>query len=503
MGLGATGVVAGGHPETCEAGAAVLGAGGNAFDAVAAAGFVATVAEPCLASLGGGGFCLARTAAGEEVLFDFFVDTPGRGLPEPAPAPHFEPMVVHFPGSDQTFNVGLGSVAVPGILAGLVHVQRRLGRLGLAEVVGHAARLAAGGVVLNEWQASVIGLLEPILRLTAAGRALFTEDGRLLGPGDRVVNPELGSFLDAVASGDTAGFYAGPVAARIGADMAEGFGLLTEQDLAAYRVIEREPLAIDYRDVRLLTNPAPSFGGSLLGLALRLLEPHAVGDLVPGSPEHLDLLAGVMVETDGLRAGGVLGPGDLDEATLAAVTGRIRVATGGTTHVSVVDGDGNVASLSMSNGEGSGYVVPGTGVMLNNMLGEDDLHPDGFHQGTPGERVASMMSPTVVLRDGRPVLALGSGGSKRIRTAILQVVSAVVDHGRTPAEAVEAPRAHWDGEHLQVEPGFPPGTVRAAQRRWSVNEWTERNLYFGGVHAAAPGDGAGDPRRGGAVVVVD
>src|SRR5687767_1280804 len=147
MARGATGVVAGGHPETCEAGAAVLRAGGNAFDAVAAAGFVATVAEPCLASLGGGGFCLARTGTGEEVLFDFFVDTPGRGLPDPAPVPHFEPVVVHFPGSDQAFNVGLGSVAVPGILAGLVHVQRRLGRLGLAEVMAASALLAAGGVV--------------------------------------------------------------------------------------------------------------------------------------------------------------------------------------------------------------------------------------------------------------------------------------------------------------------------------------------------------------------
>jgi gamma-glutamyltranspeptidase/glutathione hydrolase len=498
----ATGVVAGGHPDTCAAGAAALRAGGNAFDAVAAAGFVATVAEPCLASLGGGGFCLARTAAGDEVLFDFFVDTPGRGLAEGAPTPHFEPVTVRFPGSDQTFNVGLGSVAVPGVLAGLVHVHRRLGRLPLADVVAGAAALASDGVVLNEWQASVVGLLEPILRLSAEGRTLFTDDGRLLGPGDRLVNPGLGALLADVAAGDTTGFYGGELAARVSRDMAAGNGLLTGADLAAYEVIEREPLAIDYRDVRLLTNPAPSFGGSLLALALRLLEQHDVAALPPGSPRHLSLLGSVMVETDVLRAGGALGPADLDEATLAAVTGRVRVATGGTTHVSVVDGDGNVASLSMSNGEGSGYVVPGAGVMLNNMLGEDDLHPEGFHRGTAGERVASMMSPTVVVRDGRPVLALGSGGSKRIRTAILQVVSAVVDHGIAPEVAVEAPRAHWDGEHLQVEPGFAADALDAARRRWSVNEWRERNLYFGGVHAATPGHGAGDPRRGGSVVVV-
>jgi gamma-glutamyltranspeptidase/glutathione hydrolase len=158
--------------------------------------------------------------------------------------------------------------------------------------------------------------------------------------------------------------------------------------------------------------------------------------------------------------------------------------------------------MTTSNGEGSGYVVPGTGVMLNNMLGEDDLHPTGFHTAPAGERVPSMMSPTIVLdADGEPCLALGSGGSKRIRTAILQVLSGVLDHGLTPRAAVDAARIHWDGAQLQVEPGLAPAAASALEARWLTNPWPDRNLYFGGVHTVAPasGTGAGDPRRGGVV----
>jgi gamma-glutamyltranspeptidase/glutathione hydrolase len=195
-----------------------------------------------------------------------------------------------------------------------------------------------------------------------------------------------------------------------------------------------------------------------------------------------------MIETDEVRARG-------------ETAGRLRCARG-TTHVSVSDGEGNVASMTTSNGESSGYFVPGTGVMLNNMLGEDDLHPEGFHAAPPGERVSSMMCPSLLMRDGEVVLALGSGGSKRIRTALAQVISNVVDFGLDPQEAVEAPRVHWDGDQVQAEPGYSEVALEALAGRWSTNRWDDRNLYFGGVHAVAPGrEGAGDPRRGGSVAV--
>lgn len=226
-----------------------------------------------------------------------------------------------------------------------------------------------------------------------------------------------------------------------------------------------------------------------------------------GSAEYLLRTTALMQEVDVLRSRGVTTPDGirafLETGAVAGSVERIRSFSRGTTHLSVADAEGNVASMTCSNGEGSGYFAPGTGIMLNNMMGEDDLHPDGFHAGPPGERVASMMAPTVVLRDGEVRLVLGSGGSKRIRTAMTQVLVQCIDYGRDIYAAVNAPRVHWDGERLQAEPGYADGAVRAVAARVSVNVWQERNIYFGGVHTVAPGrQGVGDPRRGGAVIEV-
>ena len=490
--------VASGHPRVTEAAGEILRAGGNAFDAVIAAGFAAAVAEPALTSLGGGGFLLARTAQGQTTLFDFFVDTPGRGLLAGQLEPHFLPVTVRFPASEQIFNVGMGSAAAPGALRGYLHVHRRLGRLPLREVLAPAVHLARAGVTINHKQAYFLDLLTPIMTLTATGRALFEPGGRYLGEGDVHRNPDLAAFLETLPLDGERDFYEGELAGRIVREMAEGGGLLTATDLAACRVIEREPLSVHYRDYRLLTNPPPSFGGSLLALALRLLEAREVAFLGFGSPAHLALLVAVMREVDRRRAEGYLSPTDLDSPGLAESRERVRVASGGTTHVSVCDAEGNAASMTTSNGEGSGYFAPDTGIMFNNMMGEDDLHPEGFHVSPPGGRVASMMAPSLLLAGDSVRLALGSGGSKRIRTALLQVISNTVDFGMSLGEAVEAPRLHWDGHCAQVEPGFAEAALTALAGRWPVNRWTIQDVYFGGVHAVAPdGAGAGDPRRGG------
>jgi gamma-glutamyltranspeptidase/glutathione hydrolase len=161
--------------------------------------------------------------------------------------------------------------------------------------------------------------------------------------------------------------------------------------------------------------------------------------------------------------------------------------------------------MTTSNGEGAGYLAPDTGIMLNNMLGEDDLHPDGFHNSPPGLRVASMMAPSMLLRDGEVELVLGSGGSKRIRTALLQVISNSVDHAMPLQQAIEAPRLHWDGEQVQIEPGFSAANKAALEQHWPVNQWPESNMYFGGVHAVSPSSAqaGGDPRRGGYAACAD
>jgi len=494
----ARGGAASGHSRVTEAACGILGAGGNAFDAAVAAGFAAAVAEPALTSLGGGGFLLARTAQGQSVLFDFFVDTPGQGLPASGLDPHFLPVTVRFPGSEQIFNVGMGSVAVPGTLKGYLHVHRRLGRLPLAEVLAPAIQLAREGLAINAKQAYFLDLLTPIMTLTTVGRALFEPSGAYLREGDVLRNPALAAFLETLPHDGEREFYQGELAQRIDRDMREGAGWLTAADLAAYRVIERESLTIDYRGCRLLTNPPPSLGGALIALSLRLLEARQVADLGFGSHAHLALLTAVMEEVDRRRAAGSPSPSAMDEAGFAQSLQRVRTACGGTTHISVCDAQGNAASMTTSNGEGSGCFAAETGIMLNNMMGEDDLHPEGFHGSPPGVRVASMMAPSLLLAGDRLRLVLGSGGSKRIRSALVQVISNVVDFGFDLRAAVEAPRLHWDGRQVQLEPGFDPAALASLAGRWPFNCWAVRDVYFGGVHAVTPeGEGAGDSRRGG------
>ena len=484
--------VASGHQATTRAAVEVLQAGGNAIDACVAAGFAAAVAEPTLTSLGGGGFLLARTTAGEEVVFDFFVDTPGRradgSVVVPGDAFDFEEVVVRFTGADQGFHVGLGSVAVPGCLPGWLHAHRRLGRLALDEVVEPARRLAEEGVEVNEQQAYLLRILAPILTRTPEAAAIVAPGGRVLGSGDRLANQELAAFLGRL---DDRGFAEPGLAQRIDKAMTVGGGLLTAHDLASYTVVERAPLEVHWRGQRLLTNPPPAFGGELVALGLLLLEDRAGWPAPPGSVDHALALAEAMIATDEARQAGTVGP------ELAR-----RRSTGGTTHVSIRDAEGNVATMTSSNGEGSGWVIPGTGVIANNMMGEDDLHPEGFHSLVPGLRVSSMMAPSVVVdAHGGSQLVLGSGGSKRIRTALLQVIAAVVDQGRDVDDAVAAPRLHWDGEELHVEPGWSDEVVAALADRWPMRRWSQRDLYFGGVHAVAPGAAAGDPRRGGSAAL--
>lgn len=490
-------IVATGHPLVSGAAIDILKRGGNAFDAAVGAGFAGAVAEQTLTSLGGGGFMLARTNQGEEVLFDFFTDTPGRGLDSSELEPHFFPVTIHFPGSDQDFNIGLGSVAVPGNLKGFLHVHKRLGRLPLEEILQPAIHLAKDGLELNDWQGYFLNLLEPIMTFSPEGKKLYTINGKCAKQGDHITNPEIAGFLAKLPEDHGEDFYNGDLAKTIEKDMQAGQGLLTAADLAAYKVIERTPLAIGYRDYALLTNPHPSMGGSLIGLALSLLETQDVTNLEYHSPVHILQTAKLMTEVELLREKGI------NAASLEKSGQRLRQFSRGTTHISIADAEGNVASMTCSNGEGSGYFVPGTGIMLNNMMGEDDLHPEGFHASPPGQRVSSMMSPSLLLKDNEVAMVIGSGGSKRIRTAITQVISSIVDFNIPVQEAVEAPRIHWDGELMQVEPGYRQDSINALQEHWPVNLWSTIDVYFGGVHTVLPDiAGGGDPRRGGSVRIL-
>jgi gamma-glutamyltranspeptidase/glutathione hydrolase len=501
-------IVASGHQDVSEAAGKILAAGGNAFDAVVAAGFASAVAEPALTSLGGGGFMIGHSEkAGQDVFFDFFVDTPGRGREKETFKPDFYSITVDFSGSSQDFNIGLGSAAVPGTLKGLLHIHKRLGRMDLAEVIEPARELAMS-ILLNEQQAHFLKLLYPIMTMTNRGQRIYEPGGKYLTAGNHLKNPEMANFLDRVIKEGDSSFYLGEIAGKIDREMKAGGGLLTAADLAEFQVMERPPLAIPYRDNLLLTAPEPSMGGTLIGLSLSLLAKQGDPVYEWGTGEQLIGNVALMKEVERLREEGITSPSALqqflqNQELLTHSVGNVRLFSRGTTHVSIADSRGNCASMTCSNGEGSGYFAPDSGVMLNNMMGEDDLHPNGFHSSDPGERVFSMMSPSLLLKDGHVRLVIGSGGSKRIRTAVSQVLSQVVDYGRSLQRAVDAPRLYLDGDCLQMEPGFEEPAVASVKKMLPVNVWPQKDVYFGGVHAVIPGvEGAGDPRRGGSVVSV-
>ncbi len=504
------GVVAAGHPVTAEAGADVLRAGGNAVDAAVACVLTSFVAESPLTGPGAGGFMLVHTAGGENHLLDFFVAAPGLGLDEAEPAA-LTPIDVQFSEQAiQRFNVGPSSCGAYGTTRGLAEALQRFGTVRLADLTAGPAQAAREGVEVVPMQAFLFRVLEPILRSTPEAAAIYSPGERLLAEGETIRLPELGDLLERLGAEGPDFLYTGDVAAEVCDWVLDRGGLLTREDLASYEVMERPPAQVGYRGREVLTNPPPSSGGILIADALGILERL-------DRPHDAFLVAEVIASTnrardeeflEGLATEGYL-ERFLAKDALDSVATEVRSQLGNTTHISVMDAEGACATVTCSNGSCSGVVVPGTGMHLNNMLGEQDLNPLGYHRHDPGTRVPSMMSPTVVLRDGRPEIALGSAGSNRIRSAILQTVLGVVDHGLPAQEAVSGPRLHVEGRELDAEPGVDDAALdRLEESGWTVRRWGERNLFFGGVQAVARNPdsgeltGGGDPRRGGVARVV-
>ena len=498
------GVVAAGHPLTAEAGAAVLREGGNAVDAAVCAVLASFAVESPLTGFGAGGYMMVH-AAGETTLVDFFVAAPGRdGIERGA---ELVPVPVHFDAETvQTFYVGPASCGVPGTAAGLVHVLERFGSAPLAELVAPAVRLAREGAPVNRQQSYILEILAPIHERLPGTRELYAPGGSRLREGETFRFPELAEALERFGAEGAEPFYRGEVAAALSEFVVAGGGTLGRGDLAAYEPVERRPIRAPFRGAEVLTNPPPSSGGILVAYALGLLE--RLGER--SGPEQL---VAAMDATNRLRgmefAEALYEEGMeasfLDPAGLDIAAGDLL---GSTTHISVLDETGTCASVTCSNGSGSGVLVPGTGVILNNMLGEEDLNPLGFHRIAPGRRVPSMMAPTVVLRDGEVLLGVGSAGSNRIRSAILQTVVRVVEQAMPVAAAVEAPRLHFEQGLLQAEPGIGEAALaRLEARGIPVARRPEINLFFGGVQAVARDrgtgalSGGGDPRRGGAVAI--
>jgi gamma-glutamyltranspeptidase / glutathione hydrolase len=536
-----TGLVSAAHPLAAEAGAEMLRRGGTAVDAAAATQFALNVVEPQSSGLGGGGFMLLYLAAADRVVAldgreaapaaataDQFLGPDGRPLP-------FEQ--AHLRGT---------AVGVPGTLALVAHALERYGSMPLAETLGPALELAEQGFRVDRFLAADLERGRAKLAAWPASAAAFLPDGRAPREGDLLRQPDLAETFRLLQRDGPAAFYAGELAAAIVAAQARRGGRMTPADLAAYRVVERAPVLGSYRGYRIASMPPPSSGGLTLVQLLQLLEPFDLRAGGHNAPRTLHLMVEAMhlayadrgrymgdadfvaVPARGLldpayvdarralidpaRANPAPGPGDPFAYEPAAAVPAPAGAPGEdgphTTHVTIVDGAGNVVSFTTTIEAvwGSGLVVPGYGFLLNNELTDFDFAPGGANQVEPGKRPRSSMTPTIAFRAGQPAFALGSPGGAAIIATVLQVFLNVVEHGLGVQDAIDAGRIFSPSyPTVAWEASLEPTTLAALRALGHVPAVGPAAL--GAVQAAwrGPGGawvGGADARRAGTVVYV-
>jgi gamma-glutamyltranspeptidase/glutathione hydrolase len=476
--------VAAGHPATAEVGAEILEDGGSAADAVVAACLASCVAETVMTGLLGGGHAIHFDAAqARSQNLDCFVAVPGLGR-EGEPVPLLE-LEVPFGTELVRYAVGIGSCGVPGVPAGLDALHQSHGRLPWPRLVEPALRLARGSVPMPAAQAACLRMLAPVMTMNEGAR-IYSPGGKLLAEGELLRQPGLVAALEALAEEGPRSAYEGTLARALLGLMEERGGLVTQEDLSAYEARWSDPVEVEFRGYRVETRAGLSdFPAALRRLAeLRGLS----------EPERVLALAAALLEEP--------------------------LTQHGTTNITAIDADGNACVLTTSLGLGSGDFVPGFDLHLNSMLGEADLLTGSLE---PGERMASMMAPTIALRsgaraeparpsvrrrrvgasDGGVALAVGAAGGTRLRSALLQVVAGILDEGLEPQAAVDRPRLHPVASIVHLEPGFGPETTGALEAAgFEVRVWPDRHHFFGGVSAVTPNGGAGDPRRSGEARVV-
>jgi gamma-glutamyltranspeptidase / glutathione hydrolase len=518
--------VAAGHAVTARAGADVLERGGNAVDAVVAAGAMSWAAEPGLTGPCGGGFLMVRPARGAIRLVDAFTAIAGRDLPPGRRLAEVERVLVPFDKkTTQEFHIGAAACAVPGVLAGLHAVHSRYGSMPWRDLLLPAADAANRGVASSGGQYAVLVAIREILRHTPEVAEVFWPGETLVAEGEPVRQRELAGTIEKLAHRPH-DLYTGELARAMVGHQHDTGGPLTTADLAAYRPAWRRPLLVPYGRHVIATNPPPSSGGVLIGHMLSVLA-GVPGARPPGRPRTIRAYAETMRAAARMRTerftrllyrGGLarhmLAPEAVEASrsmVVAALAGEPTAmaavpSDAGTTHISAVDRFGNACAFTASNGSHSGVIVPGTGLHLNNMMGEEDLAA-GRHM-PPGSRLTSMQAPSMATSGGVLELVIGSSGSNRLRSAIMQVAINVLDHRMSARAAVDHPRVHVEGDRLDCEGGLDEAELESLER-WGerLNRFESLNLYFGGTNVVSVRDGgteaAGDPRRDGAGIVLD
>jgi len=496
------GSISTGSKEATLAAEEILKFGGNAFDAAVGAIFVSMTSEFALTGIFGGGTLLGIKDNEPPFIYDFFVNCPESKNNSEA---EFKEVMVNFGNTEQKFHVGKGSIATPGNLMGLLEIQKKYGVLNLKDVLSPAKEIANCGVVIKKHQSDIIKLVDPILTFDNSGKKLFVKNESLISTGDTFKNTAFAEFLDVLIKNGSDYFYKGEGLNTILNHCSNG-GYINENDFNTYKVYKRTPISLDYLGYEIFTNPAPSFGGSLIIFLLKLFKDSgndlSLFNLIKGM--NLSSLARNEVcknPDDELEINNIFKNNcysrylELFQNKNMDFTESID-GFGSTTHVSVLDKDGNAASVTTTNGEGCGYVIPEFGVMMNNMLGEQDLNPFGFHNWNKPRRLPTMISPLIICENNKPKYIMGSGGSNRIRSANIQVIFNLLYKNYSLEQSIDEPRIHLEGNTLFFEPGINL-PEESCLKGLKLNSFNDKNVFFGGVNAVSKYEAVGDKRRGG------
>ncbi|MGC1924650.1 MAG: gamma-glutamyltransferase [Pseudolabrys sp.] len=531
--LAHNGMVVAQEQRSARIGIEILDRGGNAVDAAVAVGFALAVTYPRAGNIGGGGFMVIHLGkTGEDAAIDYR---------ETAPAAATETMFLDAngePDPKKSRDSGL-SVGVPGTVAGLAlaHAKYGSGKLSLAELIEPAIELARNGVEIVDDIADTLPLAQPrIARWHSSAPVFLNSDGTVLMPGQDLLQPDLAITLRAIASDGPKGFYEGPVAEKIVAAVRKAGGVMTTEDMKNYRAILREPVRGTYRGYDIVSMPPPSSGGVHLIEMLNILEGYDLAKLPRG--ESLHVLAEVMKRAYADRATFMGDPdsvkmpvaGLISKKYAAALQAQIgnratpatEVRSGNpgdfegqnTTHFSVIDSDGNAVSntYTLNFSYGLGLVAEGTGVLLNNELDDFTSKPGtanayglvGYNANLPGpgKRPLSSMTPTIVMKDGKPFLITGSPGGSRIISTVLQIIVNVIDFHLPVDQAVSAPRVHhqWQPDELSAEPGISPEILDGLVKRRHKVVLTPPQTSANSIEITADGYvGAADRRTRGSL----
>ena len=537
--MGSRGMVASHNMLSSQIAADILARGGNAIDAGAALGFALAVTLPRAGNIGGGGFMLVHLAEVDKTIAIDFRET--------APAAASMDMFFDENGDvvmDEVYRFSHRSSAIPGSVAGLAHIVEHYGTMTLAEVLEPAIRLARDGIEVTYDLAADLARSQRLKNNPAALRKFYKPDGSNYRPGEIYKQPDLAWTLSEISEHGVDAFYRGSVAERIVADMQAHNGLITMEDLAGYQVVEREPVRGTFRGYDIAAIPAPSSGGTHVIQMLNILENFPLAEMGPESADALHVMAEAMKFSYADRSRYLGDPGFVEVPTTALISkeyardiaarispdralsadevqpGKLTIyESDETTHYSVVDSDGNMVGITytLMFSFGSGVVIEGTGILMNNNMGNFTLRadiPDAFGlMGSEnnligsGRRPVSSMSPVLVTQDGQPLLMTGSPGGSKIISANMQMVLNVLEFGMNIADAAVSPRVHhqWRPDVMEIESGISPDTVQLLIDKGHQINFSQRSAGMGSLQTVMWQDGLfygySDPRRPGAGAV--